>query len=191
MQTESMEILELFDNFDTKCNNTINALKSELAGIRAGRANPHVLDKVMVDYWGAPTPLNQMANVSVSEGRILVVSVYDMSAIKSFEKAILAANIGLTPNNDGKVIRLIFPEITEERRRDIVKQVKKLGEDSKVALRNHRREALDTAKKLKKDNVITEDDLSTIEKDIDKDLAKFTDTVDSVIKAKEQDVMSV
>lgn len=191
MQTESMEILELFDNFDTKCNNTINALKSELAGIRAGRANPHVLDKVMVDYWGAPTPLNQMANVSVSEGRILVVSVYDMSAIKSVEKAILAANIGLTPNNDGKVIRLIFPEITEERRRDIVKQVKKLGEDSKVALRNHRREALDTAKKLKKDNVITEDDLSTIEKDIDKDLAKFTDTVDSVIKAKEQDVMSV
>ena len=190
MQTESMEILELFDNFDTKCNNTINALKSELAGIRAGRANPHVLDKVMVDYWGAPTPLNQMANVSVSEGRILVVSVYDMSAIKSVEKAILAANIGLTPNNDGKVIRLIFPEITEERRRDIVKQVKKLGEDSKVALRNHRREALDTAKKLKKDNVITEDDLSTIEKDIDKDLAKFTDTVDSVIKAKEQDVMS-
>lgn len=191
MQTESMEILELFDNFDTKCNNTINALKSELAGIRAGRANPHVLDKVMVDYWGAPTPLNQMANVSVSEGRILVVSVYDMSAIKSVEKAILAANIGLTPNNDGKVIRLIFPEITEERRRDIVKQVKKLGEDSKVSLRNHRREALDTAKKLKKDNVITEDDLSTIEKDIDKDLAKFTDTVDSVIKAKEQDVMSV
>lgn len=191
MQTESMEILELFDNFDTKCNNTINALKSELAGIRAGRANPHVLDKIMVDYWGAPTPLNQMANVSVSEGRILVVSVYDMSAIKSVEKAILAANIGLTPNNDGKVIRLIFPEITEERRRDIVKQVKKLGEDSKVALRNHRREALDTAKKLKKDNVITEDDLSTIEKDIDKDLAKFTDTVDSVIKAKEQDVMSV
>ncbi|MBO5924906.1 MAG: ribosome recycling factor [Clostridia bacterium] len=186
-----MEILELFDNFDTKCNNTINALKSELAGIRAGRANPHVLDKVMVDYWGAPTPLNQMANVSVSEGRILVVSVYDMSAIKSVEKAILAANIGLTPNNDGKVIRLIFPEITEERRRDIVKQVKKLGEDSKVSLRNHRREALDTAKKLKKDNVITEDDLSTIEKDIDKDLAKFTDTVDSVIKAKEQDVMSV
>ena len=191
MQTESMEILELFDNFDTKCNNTINALKSELAGIRAGRANPHVLDKIMVDYWGAPTPLNQRANVSVSEGRILVVSVYDMSAIKSVEKAILAANIGLTPNNDGKVIRLIFPEITEERRRDIVKQVKKLGEDSKVALRNHRREALDTAKKLKKDNVITEDDLSTIEKDIDKDLAKFTDTVDSVIKAKEQDVMSV
>ena len=191
MQTESMEILELFDNFDTKCNNTINALKSELAGIRAGRANPHVLDKVMVDYWGAPTPINQMANVSVSEGRILVVSVYDMSAIKSVEKAILAANIGLTPNNDGKVIRLIFPEITEERRRDIVKQVKKLGEDSKVALRNHRREALDTAKKLKKDNAITEDDLSAIEKDIDKDLAKFTDTVDSVIKAKEQDVMSV
>ena len=191
MQTESMEILELFDNFDTKCNNTINALKSELAGIRAGRANPHVLDKVMVDYWGAPTPINQMANVSVSEGRILVVSVYDMSAIKSVEKAILAANIGLTPNNDGKVIRLIFPEITEERRRYIVKQVKKLGEDSKVALRNHRREALDTAKKLKKDNVITEDDLSAIEKDIDKDLAKFTDTVDSVIKAKEQDVMSV
>lgn len=191
MQTESMEILELFDNFDTKCNNTINALKSELAGIRAGRANPHVLDKVMVDYWGAPTPINQMANVSVSEGRILVVSVYDMSAIKSVEKAILAANIGLTPNNDGKVIRLIFPEITEERRRDIVKQVKKLGEDSKVSLRNHRREALDTAKKLKKDNVITEDDLSAIEKDIDKDLAKFTDTVDSVIKAKEQDVMSV
>ncbi|MBR7159669.1 MAG: ribosome recycling factor [Clostridia bacterium] len=186
-----MEILELFDNFDTKCNNTINALKSELAGIRAGRANPHVLDKVMVDYWGAPTPINQMANVSVSEGRILVVSVYDMSAIKSVEKAILAANIGLTPNNDGKVIRLIFPEITEERRRDIVKQVKKLGEDSKVALRNHRREALDTAKKLKKDNAITEDDLSAIEKDIDKDLAKFTDTVDSVIKAKEQDVMSV
>ena len=191
MQTESMEILELFDNFDTKCNNTISALKSELAGIRAGRANPHVLDKVVVDYWGAPTPLNQMANISVSEGRILIISVYDQSALKSVEKAILAANIGLTPNNDGKIIRLVFPEITEERRRDIVKQVKKLGEDSKVALRNHRREALDVAKKLKKDNLITEDDLSAIEKDIDKELAKFTDTVDSVVKAKEQDVMSV
>ena len=191
MAYETMEVLELFDSYETKIGKTMDNFKGELVSIRAGRANPHILDKVTVDYYGTPTPINQMGNISVSEARILVISVWDASALKDVEKAILAANIGLTPNNDGKVIRLIFPELTEERRRDIVKQIKKMGEDTKVVLRNHRRDINDTLKKFKKDNVITEDEQSLYEKDVDKKLNAATDEVDKLLKAKEQEVMSV
>ena len=191
MAYETMEVLELFDSYETKIGKTMDNFKGELVSIRAGRANPHILDKVTVDYYGTPTPINQMGNISVSEARILVISVWDASALKDVEKAILAANIGLTPNNDGKVIRLIFPELTEERRRDIVKQIKKMGEDTKVVLRNHRRDINDTLKKFKKDNVITEDEQSLYEKDVDKKLNAATEEVDKLLKAKEQEVMSV
>ena len=191
MAYETMEVLELFDNYETKISKTMDNFKGELISIRAGRANPHILDKVTVDYYGTPTPINQMGNISVSEARILVISVWDASALKDVEKAILAANIGLTPNNDGKVIRLIFPELTEERRRDLVKQIKKMGEDAKVVFRNHRRDANDTLKKYKKDNVITEDEQALYEKDVDKKLNAATDEVDKLLKAKEQEVMSV
>jgi ribosome recycling factor len=186
-----MEVLELFDNYETKIGKTMDNFKGELIAIRAGRANPHILDKILVDYYGTPTPINQMGNISVSEARILVVSVWDATALKDVEKAILAANIGLTPNNDGKVIRLIFPELTEERRRDIVKQIKKMGEDTKVVLRCHRRDANDTLKKYKKDNVITEDEQAVYEKDVDKKLNASIEEVDKLLKAKEQEVMSV
>ena len=191
MAYETMEVLELFDSYETKIGKTMDNFKGELISIRAGRANPHILDKVTVDYYGTPTPINQMGNISVSEARILVVSVWDASALKDVEKAILAANIGLTPNNDGKVIRLIFPELTEERRRDIVKQIKKMGEEAKVVLRCHRRDINDTLKKFKKDNVITEDEQSLYEKDVDKKLNAAIEEVDKLLKAKEQEVMSV
>ena len=191
MAYETMEVLELFDNYETKIGKTMDNFKGELIAIRAGRANPHILDKILVDYYGTPTPINQMGNISVSEARILVVSVWDATALKDVEKAILAANIGLTPNNDGKVIRLIFPELTEERRRDIVKQIKKMGEDTKVVLRCHRRDANDTLKKYKKYNVITEDEQAVYEKDVDKKLNASIEEVDKLLKAKEQEVMSV
>jgi ribosome recycling factor len=144
------EIDLLFDCFDEDNNKTIESFKTELQSIRAGRANPHILDKVMVDYYGTQTPLNQMANVTIGEARVLVVSVWDKSALKNVERAILAANVGITPNNDGTVIRLVFPEITEERRRELVKGIKVGAENAKVGLRNHRRDANEELKSLKK-----------------------------------------
>ncbi len=191
MEINSMEMLEVFDNYETKCGKTINNIKNELLSIRAGRANPHILDKVLVDYYGTPTPINQMGNVTVSEARVLVISVWDMSALKEVEKAIINANIGITPNNDGKVIRLVFPELTEERRVQIVKEIRKMCEDARVAIRSHRRDANDSIKKYKKDSVITEDDATKYEKEVDKILNTNIETIDKLLKDKEQEVMSV
>ncbi len=191
MEINSMEMLEVFDNYETKCAKTINNIKSELLAIRAGRANPHILDKVLVDYYGTPTPINQMGNVTISEARILVISVWDASALKEVEKAIINANIGITPNNDGKVIRLVFPELTEERRVQIVKDIRKMCEDARVAIRAHRRDANDYIKKYKKDSVITEDDATKYEKEVDKILNTNIETIDKLLKDKEQEVMSV
>lgn len=188
---DTENILELFDTYNTKCQKTLDNFKSEMLSVRAGRANPHILDKVLVDYYGTPTPINQIGNVTVAEARVLVISVWDANSLKNVEKAILSANIGLTPNNDGKVIRLIFPEITEERRRELVKQIRKQGEDSKVTLRCHRRDANDELKKLKKDSQITEDDLAAYEKDVDKELNEFIEKIDKILKDKEVEVMSV
>ena len=160
-------------------------------GIRAGRANPHILDKVEVEYYGTMTPLNQMANVTIAEARVLVVSVWDKSALKNVEKAILAANVGITPNNDGTVIRLVFPEVTEERRRALVKDIKQGAEETKIVLRNHRRDINEELKKLKKDSAITEDDLTNFLEEVDKRLAKEIEKVDETAKKKEDEVMSV
>ena len=185
------EIDLLFDVFDEENQKTFDNFKTELQAIRAGRANPHILDEVEVEYYGTMTPLNQMANVTVSEARVLVVTVWDKSALKSVEKAILAANVGITPNNDGTVIRLVFPEVTEERRRALVKDIKAGAENTKVVLRNHRRDINEDLKKLKKDSVITEDDLDNYLQEVDKRLANVIEKVEETAKKKEDEVMSV
>ena len=185
------EVDFLFETFDEENAKTFENYKTELQGIRAGRANPHILDKVEVEYYGTMTPLNQMANVTIAEARVLVVSVWDKSALKNVEKAILAANAGITPNNDGTVIRLVFPEVTEERRRALVKDVKQGAEETKIVLRNHRRYINEELKKLKKDSTITEDDLTNFLEEVDKRLAKEIEKVDETAKKKEDEVMSV
>lgn len=185
------EVDFLFETFDKENAKTFENYKTELQGIRAGRANPHILDKVEVEYYGTMTPLNQMANVTIAEARVLVVSVWDKSALKNVEKAILAANVGITPNNDGTVIRLVFPEVTEERRRALVKDIKQGAEETKIVLRNHRRDINEELKKLKKDSTITEDDLTNFLEEVDKRLAKEIEKVDETAKKKEDEVMSV
>lgn len=180
-----------FDLCQEKLNKTLSVLKSEFSSIRAGRANPHVLDKISVDYYGTKTALNQMANISVTDARSLVISVWDASALKSVEKAILEANIGINPVNDGKIIRLVFPELTEERRKDLVKQIKKMSEESKIALRNIRRDILDVFKKMKTDKKITEDEQSIYDKEIEKMFTKSSESIDVLLKDKEKDIMTV
>lgn len=186
------EVDLIFDeNERKKSTKTMQNYISELRSIRAGRANPHILDKVVVDYYGTPTPINNMANVSVPEARLLVISPWDKSQLKAIERAILAANIGINPNNDGHVIRLVFPELTEERRRSTVKEAKTLVEESKIVMRNARRDAIDDLKKIQKSSVITEDDLKNYTEDVDKNLSKNTDEVDRLFKEKEQEILSI
>ena len=188
---ENEFIDEILLTLDDKLDKAVSVLKEDYSSIRAGRANPHILDKVMVDYYGAMTPVTQMANVSVQEGRCLVISPWDMSALKGIEKAIQVSNIGLTPTNDGKVIRLVFPELTEERRRDLVKQIKKMGEDAKIAQRNVRREAMDGLKKLKTDKTISEDEFSAGEKEVEKMVSDAVAKVDAAVSQKEKEIMTV
>ncbi len=165
--------------------------QSEYLVIRAGRANPHILDKIVVDYYGVPTPIVQMATVTVSEARILNISVWDASQIKNVEKAISASDIGLTPNNDGKTIRLVFPMLTEERRKEIVKQVRKICEETKIAMRNVRRDAMDMLKDMKKESSLSEDEFDTCEKEVQKIVDRFTDSADKLAEDKENEVMKV
>lgn len=174
-----------------KMEKCIKSLEHEFSTIRAGRANPAVLDKVLVDYYGTPTPIQQMAAVSVSEARVLVVQPWDMSQLKAIEKAIQSSDIGINPTNDGKVIRLAFPQPTEDRRRELVKQIKKFGEEAKVTLRNVRRDTLEKFKAMKKNSEITEDDMKNYEKDIQKLTDKFCDNVDSSVSDKEKEIMSI
>ena len=185
------EVDLIFDEMNEKIDKTMQNYISELRSIRAGRANPHILDKVVVAYYGTPTPINNMANVSVPEARLLVISPWDKSQLKAIERAILAANIGINPNNDGHVIRLVFPELTEERRRSTVKEAKTLVEESKIVMRNARRDAIDDLKKIQKSSVITEDDLKNYTEDVDKNLSKNTDEVDRLFKEKEQEILSI
>lgn len=185
------QIEELFLNFEMDCDKAIGYMKSEYNLMRAGRANPKIVENIKVDYYGAMTPINQMGNISVPEPRCLVISLWDKSALKLVEKAILAANIGVTPQNDGTVIRLTFPVLTEERRRDLVKQVKKLAEDTKVVLRNARRDVMDGLKKEKNAKSVSEDLISDYESEVDKQLSKLIENVDKLAKEKETDVMSV
>ena len=187
-----MEVISLIlDDNAERLEKTVSVLKNEYVTIRAGRANPRVLDKVTVDYYGVPTPINQVGNIAVQEGRCLVITPWDKSLLKNVEKAILAANVGLTPTNDGTVIRLVFPELTEERRREIVKQVKRMAEESKVAVRNIRRDTLDTLKKMNKNKEITDDEYAGFEKDVDKEVTKAIENVEKLSAEKEKDVMTV
>ena len=170
---------------------TVSVLNSEYITIRAGRANPHILDKVLVDYYGTPTPINQVGNLSVVEGRCLVIAPWDASMLKVIEKQLLAENLGITPVNDGKVIRLVFPALTEERRKELVKQVKKMAEDSKVAVRNIRRDAMDALKKMKNNKELSEDEHAVCEKDVDKLISESIEKIDKLSVEKEKDIMSV
>lgn len=182
---------ELIRNTEEKMGKTLDALDREYKAVRAGRANVSVLDKVTVDYYGSPTPIQQMAAVSVPEARTLLIQPWDASMLREIEKAILTSEIGINPQNDGKVIRLNFPPLTEERRKDIVKDVRKTAEDSKVSLRNHRRDALDKLKALKKNGEITEDDESNGEKKIQNLTDKFCKDVDALASAKEKEIMEI
>ncbi|MDE6758522.1 MAG: ribosome recycling factor [Clostridia bacterium] len=186
-----MEVLEIFDEFETKMDKSISSLQYEFNNIKAGRANPHILDKIVVDYYGVPTPLKQIGNIQTPEARMLMITVWDTSILKEVEKAIIAANTGITPNNDGKVIRMIFPELTQERRKELCKGLKATAENTKVALRNARRDINDSIKKFKKDGLISEDEASIYEKDVDKKLAEQIEVVDKMSKEKEQEILSV
>ena len=174
-----------------KTEKTVSVLNSEYLTIRAGRANPHILDKVLVDYYGTPTPINQVGTISVQEGRCLVIAPWDTSMLKVIEKQILAENLGVTPMNDGKIIRLTFPVLTEERRVELSKQVKKMAEDAKVAVRNVRRDAMDTLKKMKNNKELSEDEHASCEKEIDKVISEAITKVDKLAADKEKDIMSV
>ncbi len=177
--------------FEDKMKKSIENLANEYTTIRAGRANPHILDKITVDYYGAPSSLQSVANISVSEARTLIIQPWEASLIKDIEKAILTSDLGLTPNNDGKVIRLSFPELTEERRKELVKEVKKKGEDSKVAVRNIRRDANDMAKKQQKANEISEDELKDAETSIQKMTDEYVSKIDGMIDDKSKEIMTV
>ncbi|HEZ7986634.1 MAG TPA: ribosome recycling factor [Ruminococcus sp.] len=174
-----------------KMNKSLNALGNEFASIRAGRANPAVLDKVLVDYYGSPTPVNQMAAISVSEARILVIQPWDKSTLKLIEKAILASDIGINPTNDGSVIRLVFPQLTEERRKELCKSIKKYGEECKVTVRSIRRDTMEKFKAMKKNSEITEDDMKDCEKKVQDLTDKFCADIDKSVSEKEKEIMTV
>lgn len=182
---------EITKQLENQMKKTINYLRDELSQIRAGRANPMILDRVDVEYYGTPTPLKQLANVSVPEPRIIQIQPYDASVLKEVERAIHAANIGINPSNDGKVIRLIMPMLTEERRVELSRDVKRLGEEGKVALRNERRSSIDDVKKLEKDKEITEDEKVSLEKEVQKVTDDFTAQIDELIDAKTEEIMEV
>ncbi len=185
------EVGEAFEEYEFALMDTVDHLKSELNTIRAGRANPQILNKIVVDYYGTPTPIHQMANITVPEARLLQIALWDASMIKAVVKAITASDIGITPTDDGKLIRLVFPQLTEERRRDLGKQVKKVGEDHKVTLRNSRRDIMDKLKNFKKNSQITEDDNATYEKEVQNILDKNIALVDSLVKDKESEILEV
>ncbi len=176
--------------YQEKMQKTFDYMTSELATIRAGRANPHVLDKVRVDYYGTPTPVAQVGNITVPEPRIIQIAPWEKSLIKEIEKAIMASDVGITPSNDGAVIRLVFPELTEERRKDLVKEVKKKAEECKVGIRNIRRDGNDAFKKLSKTDV-SEDEISKLEDELQKMTDKFIKEVDAACDEKSQDIMKV
>ena len=182
---------ELLKNTEEKMNKTVGVLERDYKSIRAGRANASVLDRITVDYYGAPTPIQQMAAVSIPEPRVLMIQPWDATTLKEIEKAILTSDIGINPQNDGRVIRLSFPPLTEERRKEIVKDVHKTAEDSKVAVRNTRRDAIEKLKALKKNNTITEDDVADGEKKIQNLTDKYCKEIDSLAELKEKEIMEI
>jgi ribosome recycling factor len=178
-------------NFEEKMQKTVDTLNADFATIRAGRANPHILDKLTVDYYGTPSGIQSVANISVSEGRTLVIQPWENSLIKDIEKAIIASDLGITPNNDGKAIRLTFPELTTERRKELVKDIKKSGEASKVAIRNIRRDALTLVKKQLKNNEISEDEHDNIQDDVQKLTDKYIKKIDDSVESKSDEIMTI
>ncbi|MDO4295594.1 MAG: ribosome recycling factor [bacterium] len=182
---------EKLKGYEDKMNKTLEVLKEDFAAIRAGRANPHVLDKLKVDYYGTPTPIQQVGGISVPEPRMLMIQPWDKSLLKAIEKAILTSDLGINPNNDGSVIRLIFPEMTEERRKDLAKDIKKKGEAAKVAIRNVRRDANDAFKKMEKADEISEDDLEEMIEKIQKLTDKMVEQVDKAVDAKTKEILTV
>ena len=176
--------------FEEKMQKTVVFLGEDFMTIRAGRANPHVLDKIKVDYYGTPTPLQQVGNITVPEPRMIQIAPWEKSLIKEIEKAILCSDVGITPSNDGSVIRLVFPELTEERRKDLVKEVKKKGEESKVAVRNSRRDGNDSFKKLAKEDV-SEDEIKMLEEQLQKVTDKFIKEIDGMVEEKSKEIMTV
>ncbi len=191
MPVDMEKIETILMESEERTEKTLSVLKEEYVQLRVGRANPHVLDKVLVDYYGAMTPIDQTSNISVQDGKCLVISPWDKSLLKNVEKAIIIANIGLTPSNNGEVIRLVFPDLTEERRKEIVKQVKKTAEESKIAVRNIRRDTLEAFKKMKTAKEITEDEYSSYEKDVEKNISATIEAIDKLEAEKEKDVMTV
>lgn len=179
------------EQFEEKMKKSIQSLTEEYATIRAGRANPHVLDKIMVDYYGQPSPLQTVANISVPEARVIQIQPWEANLVKDIEKALLTSDLGLTPNNDGKTIRLVFPELTEERRKDLVKDIKKKGENTKVAIRNIRRDANDTVKKQNKASEISDDEAKQMEDKIQKLTDKYVAEVEKMIENKSDEVMTI
>ena len=177
--------------FENKMSKTVDALKEDYVTIRAGRANPHILDKIKVDYYGTPTSLQQVANISVPEARMIQIQPWESSLIKEIEKAILVSDLGITPNNDGKVIRLIFPELTEDRRKELAKEVKKKGDNAKVAIRNVRRDANELFKKQNKAGEISDDELKGTEDDIQKLTDKYVGIIDAKVKKKTKEILTV
>lgn len=177
--------------YETKMGKSYDALLKDYAAIRAGRANPHVLDKIRVDYYGTPTPLQQVGNISVPEARIIQIQPWEKKMIKEIERAIMTSDLGINPTNDGSSIRLVFPELTEERRKALAKDVKKKGDEAKVAIRNIRRDANDTFKKLNKSNELTEDDQKDLEEKIQKLTDKYVAEIDKAIEAKTKEIMTV
>ncbi len=178
-------------SFEERMKKTISVFSENLSEVRAGRANPSILNKISIDYYGVPTPINQVAGISVPEARMIVIQPWDISVLKEIEKAIIASDIGLNPNNDGKVIRLNFPELTEERRKELVKDIKKMAEETKVSIRSIRRDGIDSSKKANKDNIITEDELAKDEESIQKLTDKYISEIDKMLEDKEKEVMSI
>ena len=177
--------------FEAKMKKSIDAYIYELDGVRAGRANPKILEKINVDYYGSPTPVNQIGTVSVPDARTIVIQPWDSTTLKGIEKAILASDIGITPANDGKVIRLVFPQLTEDRRKELKKQVSKLGEDAKVAIRNIRRDAMDKSKEMKKNSEMTEDEQKISDKNVQDLTDKYIKEIDGITAAKEKEIMEI
>ncbi len=182
---------EILDIMKDKMKKTISVYKQELSGLRAGRANAQVLDRIMVDYYGTPTPIPQIGNISTPEPRMLVISPWEPKMISAVEKAIQKSDLGINPSNDGKIIRLLFPELTEERRKDLVKVVRTKGEESKVAIRSIRRDAIEQIKKQKKDSDITEDDQKDLNDKVQKATDEFIKEIDSIVAAKEKEILAV
>ena len=180
-----------YTSLEEKMKKSVSVYEENLAEVRAGRANPSILNKIKVDYYGVPTPINQVAGISVPEARLIVIQPWDLGILKEIEKEILKSDIGINPNNDGKVIRLNFPELNEERRKELVKEVKKMAEEAKIAVRAIRRDAIENYRKMQKDSEITEDELKTAEEDVQKITDKNVNEIVKILENKEKEIMSI